>query len=541
MNVTHGMLMTLLGALSLTRLAAQEETRTAPPPAPAAWPATLQLGMADDPGDAATLQAAAPFGFRYAYLSSGVNTGSGWSTWNSPAGAYANLYINESITHHVTPMFVYYQLLQSNPQVTGDTEEQLDLAHFQNLSTMTSWFADFTLLLQQCHDYPSSTVVIDVEPDFWAYMEQETTADAGDPTTVTGEVGACGGDVAAFANNVSGLAQAIKHLRDLYAPNVIFGFDAEDWGTNWSLLASLPKATAAKAAALGVQSGTYFNNLATNFDVLFASFSDRDAGYYQIVKGETGAWYQTLDFQNFATFLANASTTANKRVVMWQTPEGNTKTLSCNNSWGHYQSNYAEWLLNDPSRANLQSYLDAGVIGIFFGAGATGCTVASDGDGDGITNFTAVSDSQSTDGSPTSIASISAPAGTAPVLNATSQTLTTPFAADDDGGYLKYLAYQYYHIGVMPLAVGAGTSGTTSATTTSGGTGSGTGGSSSAGTTTGSVATSSGSHGGGCGLGGGGIGLLGLVLAGMRNRNLRYRLSQVGRGSVARMPKWISS
>jgi len=38
------------------------------PPLPARWPLTLQLGMADDPGDAAALRRVAPFGFRYQYL-----------------------------------------------------------------------------------------------------------------------------------------------------------------------------------------------------------------------------------------------------------------------------------------------------------------------------------------------------------------------------------------------------------------------------------------------------------------------------------------
>jgi hypothetical protein len=492
----------LIAGLASLHAADAARTSAAPPPAPAGWPATLQFGLADDPGDAASLHAAAPFAVRYAYLSGGVNTGSGWSTWNSPSGAYANLYINESVASGMTPMFTYYQILQSDPQDSSDSEEQLDLAHFQNLSTMTAWFADFTLLLKQCHAYPGTTVVVDVEPDFWAYMEQETTGDAGDPTTVGGEVGACGGDVAGFANNVSGFAQAIKHLRDLYAPNVLFGFDAEDWGTNWSLLASLPKATAAKAAALGVQSGTYLNNLAADFDLVFASFSDRDEGYYQIVKGQSGAWYQSADFLNFSTFLSNVSSTTSKRVVLWQTPEGNTLMLSCNNSWGHYQSNYAEWMLNDPTRANLQSLLNAGIIGINFGAGATGCTVAADGDGDGITNFAPVTDAQSTDASPTVISSVAVPVGTPPSYNATSQTLSTPYAADDDGGFLKYQVYQYYQRGAMSLS--GGPSGTTSGSTATGGATTAMGG----GSTGGATAPPGGASGGGCGLGGGGLAIL---------------------------------
>jgi len=60
------------------------------PAIPQGWPFTqFEIGMADDPGDATALRAAAPFGLRYQYLSGGVNTGSGWTTWN-PDGSFVN-------------------------------------------------------------------------------------------------------------------------------------------------------------------------------------------------------------------------------------------------------------------------------------------------------------------------------------------------------------------------------------------------------------------------------------------------------------------
>jgi len=49
-----------------------------------------------------------PFGFRSQYLSGGVNTGSGWTTWNSPPGEFALLYMNNSGS--MIPVFDYYQL-----------------------------------------------------------------------------------------------------------------------------------------------------------------------------------------------------------------------------------------------------------------------------------------------------------------------------------------------------------------------------------------------------------------------------------------------
>jgi hypothetical protein len=86
------------------------------PPLPAGWPAHVEIGAADSPGGAAAMRATAPFLFRYQYLAGGVNTGSGWSTWNTD-GDFPRFYIQESIAHGMIPVFTYYQLLQSRPAV----------------------------------------------------------------------------------------------------------------------------------------------------------------------------------------------------------------------------------------------------------------------------------------------------------------------------------------------------------------------------------------------------------------------------------------
>src|SRR5437899_2125837 len=99
------------------------------PPLPRGWPTTLQIGLTDSPGGAAALRRSAPFGFRYQYLSGGVNTGSGWSTWNSD-GAFASMYVRDSWAHGLVPVLSYYMLLQSKP--AGGDEAQTDLAHLRD-------------------------------------------------------------------------------------------------------------------------------------------------------------------------------------------------------------------------------------------------------------------------------------------------------------------------------------------------------------------------------------------------------------------------
>ena len=423
-------------------------------PLPTGWPSVLQFGIADAPGGAPVLAQAVPGGFRYTYFSGGVNTGAGWSTWNSPPGDYATLYFQESITNGLVPVGIYYQLLQSTPH-SGSGESAEDLSNFGNLLTMKAWFADFTLLLQKAGAFTGKTVVLNVEPDLWGYFEQAATA-AGGVANVPGQVGACGGDVVGYANNVAGFAQAIIHLRNLYAPNVLIGFNASIWGTGWDLLTSVPKPDDAKAMAMGQQSAAYFASLGAQLDLLFGETLDADSAYDQIIRGDALDWFQSDDYRHLGEFDANLSANANLRIVLWQTPIGNTLMQSCNNSSGHYQSNQVEWLLDNLANDQLADFANDGVIAVLFGGGQPSDTQPSDADGDGVTDPGPIAaNPSSSNQNPNTIQAVLGAAGSAPVFAAAAATLTTPNAADDDGGYLRWKLYEYYQAGPLVLSAGA--------------------------------------------------------------------------------------
>src|SRR5947209_155463 len=105
-------------------------------PLPAGWPNQLELGMSDSPGGAAYMKANTNYKFRYQYLAGGVNTGGGWSTWNSPPGAFATFYIQDSVGNGIIPVFTYYMMLQSLP---GGPEPQGDFNNLNNAATMTAY------------------------------------------------------------------------------------------------------------------------------------------------------------------------------------------------------------------------------------------------------------------------------------------------------------------------------------------------------------------------------------------------------------------
>jgi hypothetical protein len=405
-------------------------------PLPAGWPNRLELGMGDGPGGAAAMKATAPFAFRYQYLAGGANTKNGWATWNAE-GDFARFYIQDSIANGLIPVFTYYMLLQSLPG--GGSESDAVFTNLNTTSTMTAYYNDVKLFFQKAGAFPSQKVVLHVEPDFWGYMQQRASAD--NAASVPAKVSETGlPELAGLPATVAGFARAIVKLRDTYAPNVVLGYHLSVWGTGNDIALSNPPDPTIDA--LATRASTFYKSLAAGFDIAFAEFSDRDSGFYQHVYGDGGAhWWDAEDFRRNARFLSGVSSGIGKRIVMWQIPLGNTKMRSQNNTTGHYQDNRTEWLLDEATRTHLAAYRDAGVVAFLFGGGAGGTTCACNAENDGITNFAPLNGNV-----------IGSEAGTgSPALanNGGTQTLVTPYAADDDGGYFRWRAWQYYQDGVM--------------------------------------------------------------------------------------------
>ncbi len=182
------------------------------------------------------------------------------------------------------------------------------------------------------------------------------------------------------------------------------------------------------AGIAGVPSGL------SSYDLLFFDPLDRDAAYYELVYGDGGArwWDETNQtFPNFARyeqFVAGVTTGVNRRAVLWQVPLGNTKMRSVNNTDGHYQDNRVQYWLGDyPNDGRLQALAKAGVVGIMFGRGAGGQSTYEDAKRDGVTNPAAI--------------------------NGNDLVAQYP---DDDGGYLRTVAANYYAHGTFPFSQAGG-------------------------------------------------------------------------------------
>ena len=299
---------------------------------------------------------------------------------------------------------------------------------------MRAYYEDLRLFFQKAGE-TGQTAVLHVEPDLWGYIQRN--ASGGDAATVPASVSSSGmSELAGLPDDAAGFAQAIVRLRNTYAKHVLLGYHLSVWGTGVDIGDSDP--SDARVDELAGQSAAFYASLHTPFDLLFAEYADRDAGYRQNVDGGgTSGWWDAGDFARNVRYLGGVAQATGKRIVMWQVPVGNTRMRAMDNTPGHYQDNRVEWLLDGAAgREHLKAYADAGVIAFLFGPALPNATCACDAMHDGVTN-------------------------PSPLGSAT----RTSLSADDDSGLFRSLANAYYGAGTVALPEATVTGGPKAPTT----------------------------------------------------------------------------
>jgi hypothetical protein len=361
---------------------------------------------------------------RYQYLVGDVTSTNNWSTWNQPTGAFATYYMNDSGANNYIPVFSYYMMYNSAPGNAAATEADRSIVNLKTPATMKAYFANFKLLMDKAKAY-GKTVIVQVEPDFWGYLQQAATTD--NPASVYAAINASGyGDVAAGKpDNVAGFAQTLLALRSKYAPNVLIAWHLSGWSTGVDFGTSsdpnLDMTTVINRTT------KFFNGLSAKADLLFIDVSDRDAGYYATFDNQY--WKHWWDLSNktfpnperFRSYVAGVTKGIGTKAMLWQVPVGNTFYRTENNTSNHWQDNRVEYFLGPNYKTNLQAWINSGLVGIMFGAGAGDQTSYGDS-GDGVTNPTAI--------------------------NGNNLVSTV---SDDDGGYLRDRAKNYYQSGPLTL------------------------------------------------------------------------------------------
>jgi hypothetical protein len=425
-----------LAPLSATNTLAPTATSTAT--APISYPPValshFAFGLDNKPGAVQYMNDmrgnnGAAFDYRYQYLSGGVNTEHGWETWNSPPGAFASYYIQESVSNKYIPVLVYYELLQSNGSCGGCGEPQKDLSNLNNASVMNAYYANWALLMQKIGASHQKTLVI-VEPDLWGFMQQSVVGGSNSAASVPASVASSGNaDASGLPNTAQGFAWALLHMRDRYAPNVLLALHASCWATRIDLcsdtraglnIGNIAQTEAHFLLSAGIQGNPHG---ISRWNLLSNDVADHDSG-------QSGNWWdrnnQTFpNFSRYLQFMSALTADSGLHVMMWQVPEGNQYFDTENNSGGHTQDNRPEYILG-----HVSDFAHAGILGVLFGPG-NGGTEYNDAKNDGITN--------------------PAPISTYQCNQCNSHQSQYP---DDDGGYLRLFAGQYYHSGGYPLPAG---------------------------------------------------------------------------------------
>ncbi|MCQ6956316.1 hypothetical protein [Mucilaginibacter aquariorum] len=349
--------------------------------------------------------------YQYQYLAGDIFS-NGWTTWNSPTGEFARAFLKQTGKMGKVPVFSYYNIVPAKGRY-----QDPGFSNLTDPEVMNKYFADWKFLLQICKEY-GKTVIIHYEPDLLGYMQMYRNDASKSVIMVSSSKNA---DVKTFSNDARGLSQAIVAMRNKYAPNVLLGWHASQWATGYDLIKG--KADPEK---LAMETAAYYKSLNARFDLIFSEFSDRDAGYDQIVSGKMNTLWSVQsneannylsDFDRFQRYLKRLNLETKQKIILWQIPIGNSLTRTCNNSRGHYKDNRAEYflqpVLNNGNSEKIAQYGQAGVIAFLFGRGASDCTSFMDARGDGITGATET--------------------------------------ADDDGGYLRKAIKAYYQNGPVIL------------------------------------------------------------------------------------------
>ena len=428
---------------------------TPPGARPAGLPPRLGIGLAASPDDLQpapsgwVASSGVPFDYVYQYLAGGVNTGDGWQTWD-PDAEFPLQYAQLARARGAVPVLTYYMLLQSAGPCSACGEAQQDLTNLNTPSVMAAYYQDFTTLLERLGTATvggipgaGGTVIVHVEPDLSGYAEQAVldpaascyaycTGTGNDPNLLRASVASSGDpDVAGYPDTWRGFNLALLHLRDRYAPNVELAFHVSDWATGRDI-GSDPDPTLSGAAtgdlagAFAAASGVSTAPAGTStYDLVFNDVANRDAGYAKYVLHQPDAFWDQRnvtvpDFTRWEQYLGAVTATTGRRAVVWQVPLGNQWSQSEDNTVGHYQDNKAEYFLEHPGELAA-----IGVVAVLFGQATAGSTTNTDAEHDGITNPPSFC---TTDG---------LSSGT--VCNTHPATVS-----DDDGGYLRAAAAQYY-------------------------------------------------------------------------------------------------
>ena len=316
----------------------------------------------ETPGLDWQVNSAVPWNYVYQYITYG------WETWGDN---FVQRFVNQAWDKEFIPMVTVYMVLGTPPDC-GESSSCY-ASKLQNAAMVQTYLTSLERAAQEAAG--NNPVIFNLEPDFYGYMQQlsnDLSRPAGvvpnDPSSFPVAL-----NINGYPNNLAGFGRYIVDLIHNTAPNILVAPMASMWATG----SNPQNVTAVQAIQMAQTTAEFIDAMGgSQSDLLIVEWSDRDAGFYEVLQSRNDWWDDTdmdLPRHTRAILWENALSQASaKRLLLWQVPVGN---MSLNNTCEHYQDNRAAYLFQHP-----RDLFDAGVIGILFGGGAD-CTtqVTSDG------------------------------------------------------------------------------------------------------------------------------------------------------------------
>ncbi|HEX4336896.1 MAG TPA: hypothetical protein VH062_13345 [Polyangiaceae bacterium] len=341
---------------------------------PAGLPATMQVGLFEDTGDTWMKSSGVPWSTRYRYFTKGWVNNWGYGSYD---GTWGLQFLQECATQGYIPAVQYYQIVDE----AGGSESAM-LSKVQNATTMRSYFGDFKIFMQRVKDFGKPVVVM-LEADGFGFLEQQSNDNPNAPAAIASTGMA---ELAGLPNTVAGWGLAFLQIRKAVgATNAILGVHVSDWASGKDL------SYVSVTDSLGPEVNKVYSflsplGLGTNvtgktYDFLVGDPLDRDSDYYRITQN-LDRWWDASDtasissksFNRYAEWLRLWNVKANRRWILWQIPLGNSNQKNVDNNGSPsqgYKDNRPEYFFGSGT-AHISKFADVGVIGLLFGAGATG-------------------------------------------------------------------------------------------------------------------------------------------------------------------------
>ncbi|THD01575.1 hypothetical protein B1810_18865 [Panacagrimonas perspica] len=253
--------------------------------------------------------------------------GANWTEFDSPPGTYVDIVTQQADSVGAVPMFTLYAMALSGDGVLS-TLDSKDLMRY--------YWSHVVLLFDRLAVY-NKPVLVNLEPDFWGYVQNQATAN--DPNQRFAWVNVTS-DCTSLPNTAVGVAQCLLRIARNRAPKALVGFPPGDFGAG---------------TANTVQ---FMNRIgAQNADFIVKQTLDRDAGCFEALSSDgacTGR-PEINPYWNDAAFETHLDETRQYHegigglpIVWWQTPLGVPS-----NSFGttkHFRDNRVRYFLNNAAR-----------------------------------------------------------------------------------------------------------------------------------------------------------------------------------------------